>query len=391
MTEENGSAKNDQHLAFIILIGTVGGHTNAVMPALIGTLIKTATYEVARVGIIASLELSGLTLSIVALSWFVTNVSARWITLWGSILLLTINLASIFTTHFWLICLLRCFSGASAGLLLGTASNRIGVSTSPQRIFGILYLCNSILTFSAFQIWHSLENFQGSRSPFLWLAIISAVGVFASFQLIDDKAHRGKTRALVNPPTHVPIFWCAVSLLCIFLLYFCINCLWSHIVLLAENRGIDPDRIHRVLSYVILSQIIAMGLAAWLGSRLGTRAPLFLGSVLLYAAVLTIIHNHSFHVFFASVFTFIFFWSFITPFLMGSLTLMDPTGRLTTLSIAALYGGLAAAPAVVGALLKFSNGEFKTVFWLPIILFPLSILSLAFSLKHSRAMLPVTV
>ncbi|MDX9786250.1 MAG: hypothetical protein RBT11_05730 [Desulfobacterales bacterium] len=390
MKSRNVVAKRHQSYVFIIIIGIVGAHTNAVMPAIISTLARAGHFGVSGAGVIASLELLGLTLSIVLLSAFVTKVPIRMAAQWGSFLLVAINLFSIFITSYFYICIFRFFSGAGAGLLLGLSSNRISTSTSPQKMFGIFYLFNSVLSFIAFQIWHDLENFQGGSSPFVWLSAISLLGVLASFQLLDNAIGDARKKTPSKHPADISLCRCIISLISIFLFYLSNNCLWSHIIILGTHKGIRPDGIHQILSYAILSQMGAMSLAAWIGSKFGAIAPLLWGSAILYAAMLSIINSHTHFVFFAAVFFFIFSWSFITPFVMGSLSFLDPKGRLTTLSIAALYGGLAVAPSVVGTLLKFSSGEFRHVFGLSIVLFPLSLLSLALSLKRSRPPLSLT-
>lgn len=380
MSLEKKSISARLSIVWLIIIGIAGSHTNSIMPAIIGTLSSKGNFGAALVGFIASLELVGMTISIVALAAFVNYVPNTRIVRLGSVLLLASNIASIFSQSYFLLCIFRFFAGAGAGLLLGLASSRLGKSASPQRMFGIFYCCSYFLSMLAYQVWCYVERFQGVRGPYMWLSLVAVIGFLTSFQLTDDRVRYKKVG---DDDGRISIVMCGIALIGIFLFNIAGNGLWSHVVGLGVYKGIHAEDIQKILSYAQIASFFGMIVSAWIGPKLGSRLLFPLGGGGFLVAMLSIILSNSKFVFAAWLFVFIFFWAFSTPFVISIASILDPKGRLAPLSMAAMYGGLAVAPAISGALLGISSGEYTPVFYFSIILLPISFVLLIYASSHS--------
>ncbi|MGV8075028.1 MAG: MFS transporter [Syntrophobacteraceae bacterium] len=387
MSLDKGHQRDYLGFIWIVIVGIVGSHTNAVMPAIIGTLSSRGGIAIALVGLIASLELVGLAVAVVSLATFVNHVRQTRIARCGSVLLLASNIASVFWQSYFALLIFRFFAGVGAGLVLGLASSllvsgRFAKSTSPQRMFGIFYSFHILLSFLAYQVWSYIERLQGARGPFLWLSLVAVMCVLASFQLSEDSVRHRKS---TDHDHEISFVWWGVALIGIFLFNAAGNCLWSQVIGLGIYKGVRAEDLHKILSFVVLSQLFAMIISAWIGSNLGPRKPIILGGGALFIGMLSVVMSHTRFVFTASLFVFIFFWSLVTPFVMGSSSILDPKGRLAGLSVAALYGGLAVAPAIAGSLLKTASGEYTLVLYLSIGLLPLGLFLLIYALSHPSA------
>ncbi|MCR4307696.1 MAG: MFS transporter [Candidatus Berkelbacteria bacterium] len=368
--------KSNIHIIAAIIVGIAGANASAIMPAIIGTLVSKGNMLQSQAGFIAALELLGTGIAILAIAPFVNRISASRIALFGALFFLIINIISTQTENYIGLCVLRFLGGIGSGFLFGIMSKILGTSKSPERMFSMFFVGHISVSFGAFQLWTWLDSFSATQGPYIWLSFLSLTAVIASFWIAKDYVKTEETKDNANT---ISIPLCTMALLAMFLLPAAANGAWSFVIGMGNARGIDTETLLLVISYITLAGLMAALGATWLGSKIGTNKPiLIVGSVfLLSMAVLALSETEALFIL-ASVF-FTICWVFINPYMLGVFSKLDSQGRLVTLSIAALYGGLSAGPAFMGLVIEHPNGGYSNMIYLSMVLLLMSLLLIIYA------------
>ncbi|HIF7632423.1 TPA: MFS transporter, partial [Klebsiella pneumoniae] len=116
--------------------------------------------------------------------------------------------------------------------------------------------------------------------------------------------------------------------------------------------GLSPTQVGLVLAAATVCGIIGAGGAALRGTRRADRLPVWLGYGLLIVSVGLLIGQPLLVRYAIAALLFKFTWTFVLPFILARVAGLDNSGRLMNSINLVIGGGMAAGPALAGALLQ---------------------------------------
>jgi predicted MFS family arabinose efflux permease len=148
----------------------------------------------------------------------------------------------------------------------------------------------------------------------------------------------------------------ALCLLAVALFYVTIGSYWAYAERMGIGFGIDIEEVHWLLSAGVLLSAVACVSARAVARRMGQSRPLLLALAMLAATLL--IHGMlpTPAMFVITLAVLQLCWNFIDIFQLGTLAVLDPSGRAAALVPAAQGAALAAGPAAAGFVLRLGQG-----------------------------------
>lgn len=141
-------------------------------------------------------------------------------------------------------------------------------------------------------------------------------------------------------------------MLAVLTFYISLSAVWTFIGTIGSGAGLSPTQVGLVLAAATVFGIIGAGGAALRGTQRPDRLAVWLGYALLIASVL-LLTGHPLLVRYAiAALLFKFTWTFVLPFILARVAALDNNGRLMNSINLVIGGGMAAGPALAGALLQ---------------------------------------
>lgn len=141
------------------------------------------------------------------------------------------------------------------------------------------------------------------------------------------------------------------SLLAVLLFYIALCGLWTYVERIGATSGISSTAIGYVLSLTALLGMVGAGGAAWLSGRVRSLPVVFTGIALMTLSVWMFIGPQTLTHYIAAASIAKLTWTFVLPFMLGVIALIDYSGRLITNLFMVVAVGLAAGPAIAAMLI----------------------------------------
>ena len=178
--------------------------------------------------------------------------------------------------------------------------------------------------------WRSLLPYLGSR-------LLSA-----------SQCGRGKCRGIVITRVNWLGWLCLLSIL---LFYISLSGLWTYLERIGDASGISATTIGYVLSVTALLGMVGSGVAAWIAGRVSSLLMIIIGSALMVLSVWMFLGPQTLINYIAAASVAKLTWTFVLPFILGTLALIDYSGRLVTNLFMLIAFGLAIGPAIAALLI----------------------------------------
>jgi MFS family permease len=324
------------------------------LPVIVGALVDKWGYPAAAAGYIASVDLAGLCLGSVLTSALATRVNWRHYVGWALTVCVGVNLLCTHAQEFWTLLLLRLAAGIASGCIYSAALALLSGSKDPARQFSLLIFLQVIANAVMLAVFPGIVARWGPPGLFVTISLLLAASL-AVLPLLPttpmpalvstDSVRRGGVSALA-----------ALCLVAVAFFYLTIGSYWTYAERMGIQFGLTPDAVHRLLTVGVLLSAAGCALAFWLSRRVGQSRPLLISLsalavvLLLHAAVPT----PGMYVVALAVVQLC--WNFVDIFQLGTLALIDPTGRGAALVPAAQGFALAAGPATGGLVLAWGRG-----------------------------------
>ena len=327
------------------VFGVVSVLVFIIQPGYVQGLVDLAGLTGAQAGYVASAEMTGYAITVIAMSFLSHRV--RWAPmLFACILVQALgNAGCVLSTDATWLAAARFVAGLGAGGMASLAFTAIGMTRDPDRQFGFFIMW--ILAYGAVGLFGlpSLFGLVGLRG-FHLLALAATLGAlpFVRFMPAHGGAEAQPNRCAA--PLAASGRWAAI--LSIFVFFLGCGILWAYVSLIGDARGLGLQPVANALS---LSQFtgVAGALAAGLvGSRFGRGIPLGLAIVLCAGstAALSLVDARAALLFGAAVCLFNFAWNVAQPVYLSVASVYDAEGRLVPQMVASQSCGLALGPFV---------------------------------------------
>ena len=320
-----------------------------IQPGYVQGLVDLAGLTGAEAGYVASAEMTGYALTVIALSFLSHRLP--WHPMLVSFLLIQAlgNGACLFGTDAWYLAVSRFVAGLGAGGLSSLAFTAIGMTRDPDRQFGFFIMW--ILGYGAVGLFglpslFAAVGLQGFHILVV-LATLASLGL-VTFMPRDAKVHLEEHHARLPLPRLCR--WAAI--VSIFLFFLGCGILWAYISLIGDARELGRQAVANALSLSQITGVAGALVAGIVGARFGRKLPLG-GSILICAgstAAIAAVDASAALLFASMVCLFNFAWNVAQPVYLSVAAAIDNEGRLVPQMVASQSCGLAAGP-FVGAIM----------------------------------------
>lgn len=358
----NGSGPMDSRRSIVAatVIGVVAVLVFIIQPGYVQGLVGLGHLSGAEAGYVASAEMIGYAITMIALAFLSHRLPWRPMLLTFIALQAAGNLASLAHVDFKYLCAVRFLAGLGEGGLSSLSFTAIGMTRNPDRQFG--FLIAWILTYGAVGLFGlpSLLDFAGLEGFYIAVAAVTVASVIFVRAM---PSHGAGSYEIEDGASTLSLTSRSLAAGSIFIFFLGCGIFWAYAALIGEARQISGQAVANALGISQFTGVAGAIVAGAIGSRLGRSRPL-IGALVLAAAACAAIDGvgaGSTLLFGAAIGVFNFAWNLAQPIYLSAATGFDREGRLVTQMVAAQSVGLAVGP-LVGALIG-GNSPGAALIW----------------------------
>ena len=350
-------------LYWIVSAGSVFGYLSAfLLPVLVAPLINAFGFNDREIGVIFSLELSGIALAAIMIALRTHTLNFRTAGIAGASIACLGHLLSLLTDSVGVFGLARLVAGIGEGMVLATTFAVAARAAVPERAFAISQITVTVLAVSLLVAVPRFAVHWDHRAGIAGLLL--AMLVFSPALLLLPKD--GTDKSAENTQQKAPELPYKLVGGLILTAYVLMNIADIGIWAFSERTGalleIPTQRIGELLA---VSQLIGIGgslAAAAIGTRFGSITPLSIVLVAIFFVVLGVGMPPNATVWTIAVSSLLFATLFLWPYLLGALAALDDRGAWTALGGSASAVGIAIAPLVAGYMAE--EFSYREMTWL---------------------------
>jgi predicted MFS family arabinose efflux permease len=377
-----GGIRRDGWEFWALVALSVGGVVQILgLPLIVGALEDHWGYTAAYSGYIASVDLAGLFAGSVTTSLWASRINWKRYVAAAIVLCIVMNVLCVWFHTLGILMVLRFGAGLASGVAYGSSLALMSRVQDTARGFSIVIFAQVVANAAVLGVFPVIDARWGPGGLFVAIAVVMAATAVVVPRLpgrdpvaepgtvVPDgwaghdppppgqagAASPGRAGATEAPP----VTRIAMSGLClgaVALVYVAIGSYWAY----AERMGLafhlSSDVVHHLLTASVLLSTIGCLAAFRLSRSVGQSRPL-LGALALLSAVL-LIHSGLPHplMYVVTLGVMQICWNLIDIFQLGTLAIVDPSGRAAALVPAAQGIALAAGPAAGGVALTAGRG-----------------------------------
>ena len=328
------------------------------LPIIVGALIDRWGYSAAGAGYVASSDLAGLCLGSVLTSAIAHRVDWRRYVGTALVVCACINGMCALVGGFWAVLGLRLGAGAASGAIYAASVVLLSRSDDVARNFSLMIFVQVVANAVVLAVFPTLAARWGPAALFVTIGVALTATLIVVPLLPAASAVRGErvphSRSSGAIPA-IPVLP-TLCLLAVALFYVTIGSYWTYAERMGIQSGLLPDSVHNLLSFGVLLSGVGCLLAFWLSRRVGQSRPLLVALIVLAVALLLNAVQPTPTMFIVTLAVVQLCWNFVDIFQLGTLAIVDPTGRAGALVPAAQGAALAVGPAAGAAMLTFGKG-----------------------------------
>jgi predicted MFS family arabinose efflux permease len=329
------------------------------MPIIVGALQDGWGYTAEYAGYVTSIDLAGALAGSVATSLMARRLD--WRRYVGAALALsaTSNLLCAPFHGIAALCCLRFAAGLASGATYASSLALLSRNAEPARAFSFLILMQVLANAIVLALFPLLSARWGPAAIFVAVAGV-LLATLAVVPLLPrrDSAPRAQlpARATLRRRSFAVPLLPTLCLMAVALFYVTIGSYWAYAERMGIGFGISTEEVHWLLSTGVLLSAAACLSARAVARRIGQSSALLLALAMLATTLL--IHGMvpTPAMFVVTLAVLQLCWNFIDIFQLGTLAVLDPSGRAAALVPAAQGAALAAGPAAAGFVLGLGKG-----------------------------------
>ncbi len=374
------TTEEQDHLSTVlaaILAVAVSGTAITVQPGMVQGMVSLLDFSPADAGAVSSFELLGFVGGAIAFAIIGNRIDWFRATLAGGILMVLMNMLSMYLDTYAPFAAARLGAGVGAGLVTGIAWAILAQSTNPARNFA--WATMGIIAFSALMFWQLPNIFAGGTyDHFLMVfSICVLVSLGVAFIAVEYKRGiSGATEQIGHASVPVMSVVGLISVTSILIFHLGYMAAYTYMSLIGEANGLSAEK--QIASALGLSQLAGVAGAfavAWLGEKIGylrsTAIVVILGAV----GILALTGSLDYPKFLTLNLVFQFCWNSGMPLILGIVALGDRTGGLIKVAVPLQFVGMSAGAALASRIVD-SGASFNTVLMVAAVISVLSLLAI---------------
>jgi predicted MFS family arabinose efflux permease len=344
-------------IAAVVAAEAAGWASFEVAPLVVSALMDAFSFGEAAAGGLASAELMALAVAMLASAGSMARHSRARLGLVGVVIAIAGHVASSFAVSYPLLLSTRMLAGLGAGLAFAAGSAAAAGARHPERVFAIAALAGGVGGALLLAGLPYATVAYGPAGAFVALAAVATLALpFIGWLPAPARQRAGDQ---VGPAPHRGM--ALRGLIAVAFLAVGEGAVWAFAGKIAESAGLSVMGAGRVLA---MSSLLGQGgalLAAWLGTRRGRVFPVGLGVLCVVGSVLLLVFARNPLIFGAGAGIWALSFFFVFPYLMGTMSALDPRGRWAVAAGAAEVVGLGVGPFVGGLLV--TGGSYAALAW----------------------------
>ncbi len=350
------------------LVGVIAPEVFIVQPGFVQGLVEYVGFDDQGAGFAMTAEMFGLATTTILMTFTAHRVNWRSVILGSLIVMFLANVLCTLTTDLNTFMALRFLAGLGAGSLVSLSFAAVGLTSNPDRNFGLLIMW--VLTYGAIVLWlmpsaYALAGMDGA----LWFfALFPLVAVpFIRNLPADGESLAQVEEDAVNLTTGMK----AMALIAMLAYFIAQGVVWAYLFLIGLAGGLSEQEVANGLTLSQFAGIAGALLAATMANRYGRSLPLTVGILGGALCLYFLVGRYEFLVFALAVGIYNFAWNMTHPFLLAAMASFDRRGRVVVYAVAMQMVGLAIGPGLAASVI--AEGDYINVNWLGAGLFVVSL------------------
>ena len=284
----------------------------------------------------------------------VTKYSRKKMALLGTFFVVGGNILAAYAESIDSLMISRAIVSIGGGLIAGAGTASAAGSTNPARTFAIAGILSTMIFAIGYAAIPYLLGAYGVSAVYFSMAVLAICAIPAYRLLLPPVKIEASVTGFFKLLKDAPYRLLAVfAMLGLFIYELGQNAVFTYMDKLGQNVGVVAE--DRGITLFLSTMIAMLGgaLAVGIGTRFGNFRPLIvgLGLNILSGALFTVIEDPAYYMYM------VFFWkmtySFILPYLMGTLASLDKEGRWAVAGDA--FWNFASTPGPIIATLIVTN------------------------------------
>lgn len=329
-----------------ILIGGLGVTQVVAMP-LLASLIAEA-YGVAEInsGLVGLANLLGTAAGSLCVTIWLQRLPVRLTSIIAALLACLSQTGAALMPDFNGAILMEALAGGGAGILLALSAAIVGASGNADRGFAFILTLQALIAVIVLLAIPALGGASALLPVGLFLAGMQLLLVPASLALRRNPFAAAEARETDEETSmfHPGVLLKAGSY---FVFSAAVGVLWVFAGVLGSVAGLSDGSIGQALAVGNVAAIAGSLLAALITSRFGRVGPVLTVCLTVALSVLLFTDHMSVGHFYAASGLFLFAWGGGLPLMMGIVSEVDPTERVTSLLPVLAFAGMGVGPALV--------------------------------------------
>lgn len=368
-------------LLAILYISVIGPAVFIVQPGFVHGLIAGYHFNDQEAGYIASAEMWGIAVTTLVMGFVLHRFNWRTMMALAALVIAAANFLNGTITPIQhslpLSLIVRGLAGLGSGVFVSLSFTLIGLTSKPQRNFGLLVI--AVLCFGAFGLFvmPSALSLIGMNGVVIFFGLLS-LSALPLLRLLPTSAD--EVIDIDPDAVEVPRIYAALMVAVMAVFFIGQTSVWAYLYLIGLNGGVSEQGVANGLSASSFSGIFGAMFATLIGLRFGRIAPTAVAVAGSIISLAFLFGQFSSLVFTLAAGAYCLFWNFMHPLLLSFLSKIDKTGGILAHGIAAQMLGTAAGPAL--AALIVTHNDYSRVLWLGICLYALTLVMVLPLLLH---------
>ena len=351
-------ANSGRALMTACFVMAVGGLEFSIMPLFLGGMATGLLFGEQQVGFIGSAYLIGFTVTSVSAVFWSHRVNWRNGVIVAALVASASYVITMATQDFLWILVLVFIVGCARGVFYAISVCSLGDTEQSERSFALGSLATMVLAGLGMLVLPYIMQAWLIRGLYLPLIAVSVVGALLARWLPVRARMRAESAQGTHHKNTFQVFLALFGLL-IFWIGMC--GIWSFLERIGNANGLSPQAIGTVLAVSYVGVILAAVIVAWLGDRIGSAAPIFIGMVTMLVGIAVMDRPLTFETYMAASIVFQIGWIICYPFTMAVINKADASGRFVPL-IAAAQGLGASLGAGLGGTLIGTGDDYSGIY-----------------------------
>jgi predicted MFS family arabinose efflux permease len=325
------------------------------MPIIVEGLVDHWHLAASDAGYVTAVDLAGVFVGSTLTSGYANRVHWRGYLTVALLLAASFNACCVLHPTPLVLKALRFGAGATSGAAYASSLTLLCRERDRAKAFSWMIFSQVVANAVILAVFPSIDDSAGPAGMFAAVGALLVL-TLAVMPLIPGRLPPPAAEYGGAEPKARPSLLAALCLAAIALVYVAIGSYWAYAERMGVAAGISANWVHRFLSVGVLLSAAGCFVAFRISKRLGQSRPL-LGALGALAAVLLIDSGWPTALMYViALGTLQLCWNFIDIFQLGTLAVVDPSGRAAALVPAAQGVALFAGPAAAGLVLDLGRG-----------------------------------